>query len=78
MPSFSWHDLAGTESESPLYELMANTELFESKGAVRRLIQQGAVKINQEKQADPTLMLSRPDEDLVIQAGKRIFFKVCV
>lgn len=77
MPTFTWDDLTGDDAESPLYEIMAKTELFESKGAIRRLIQQGAVKINQEKQSDANLALTRPNEDLIIQAGKRIFFKVC-
>jgi len=77
MPAFPWNDLSNNADETLLYELMANTGLFESKGAIRRLVQQGAVKINQAKESDPNLLLKRPKHEQVIQAGKRIFFKVC-
>lgn len=76
MPTFPWSDLTGDSDECLLYELMAQTELFESKGAIRRLVKQGAVKINQAKVTDPNLLLGRPKHEQVIQAGKRIFFKV--
>ncbi len=76
MPSFTWSDLVGGVSESPLFEVMAQSDLFESKGAIRRLIQQGAVKINGEKQSDANILLPRPETDQIFQAGKRIFFKI--
>jgi tyrosyl-tRNA synthetase len=55
---------------------MHQTKLFESKGAIRRLIGQGGVKINGEKLTDPQKTISHSEEALVIQAGKRIFFKL--
>ena len=61
---------------APLFEVMAQTELFESKGAIRRLVQQGGVKIDGEKQTDPNRELSPPNGGQVFQAGKRIFFKI--
>ena len=76
MPTFSWSDLSGGASEVALVDLMAASDLFESKGAIRRLIQQGAVKQDQEKRADPAEMIGRPEGALVFQAGKRVFFKV--
>jgi tyrosyl-tRNA synthetase len=76
MPSFTWSDLAGDASSAPLFELMAQSELFESKGAVRRLVQQGGVKIDGEKQSDPNRELTQPTGEQIFQAGKRIFFKV--
>lgn len=76
MPIFTWNDLSQAD-ETPLYELMASTELFESKGAIRRLVQQGAVKIDGERQDDPNQIITRPDGEQIIQAGKRVFFKVC-
>lgn len=76
MPAFSWSDLVGEATTAPLFELMAQSELFESKGAVRRLVEQGGVKIDGEKQTDPNRELSPPQGEQIFQAGKRIFFKV--
>lgn len=76
MPTFTWSDLLGDAEAAPLFDVMAQSELFESKGAVRRLVQQGGVKINGEKQSDPTREITRPDSDMIFQAGKRIFFKL--
>ena len=55
---------------------MHETKLFESKGAIRRLIAQGGVKINGEKMTDPQKVIKDSEDALVIQAGKRIFFKL--
>lgn len=77
MPVFSWDALSGdTGDHAKHVDLMAATNLFESKGAIRRLIQQGAVKIDGEKQGDPNLSLQRPENEQIHQAGKRIFFKI--
>jgi tyrosyl-tRNA synthetase len=76
MPTFTWSDLLGDADAAPLFDVMAQSELFESKGAVRRLVQQGGVKINGEKQSDPTREITRPDSEMIFQAGKRIFFKL--
>ncbi|MDA9260526.1 tyrosine--tRNA ligase [Puniceicoccaceae bacterium] len=76
MPTFTWSDLLGTADSAPLLEVMAQSELFESKGAIRRLVQQGAVKIDSVKQDDPNQEISRPTSELIFQAGKRVFFKL--
>lgn len=76
MPTFVWSDLLGAEDEAPLFEVMSQSDLFESKGAIRRLVQQGGVKINGDKQSDPNTVITRPTEDQIFQAGKRIFFKI--
>lgn len=76
MPIFTWSDLLGDASSAPLCEVMAQSELFESKGAIRRLVQQGGVKIDGEKQADPNLEISSTEGERIFQAGKRIFFKL--
>ena len=76
MPTFTWNDLVGDASSAPLFEVMAQSELFESKGAIRRLVQQGGVKIDGEKQTDPNRELSPPNGEQIFQAGKRIFFKI--
>ena len=76
MPTFTWSDLLGTADSAPLFEVMAQSELFESKGAIRRLVQQGAVKIDSVKQDDPNQEISRPTSELIFQVGKRVFFKL--
>lgn len=76
MPVFTWYDLVGDAASAPLFEIMAQSELFESKGAIRRLVQQGGVKIDGEKQSDPNRELTPPEDDQIFQAGKRIFFKI--
>jgi tyrosyl-tRNA synthetase len=76
MPTFTWSDLLDKADSAPLFEVMAQSELFESKGAIRRLIQQGGVKLDGEKQDDPNKVITRPDRDRIFQAGKRIFFKI--
>ncbi len=76
MPTFAWSDLISDADSAPLFEVMAQSDLFESKGAIRRLVQQGAVKIDGEKQSDPNKEITPPKGESIFQAGKRIFFKV--
>lgn len=76
MPTFTWTDLLGDADSSTLVETMAQSELFESKGAIRRLIQQGGVKIDGEKQSDPNQLVARKEGERIFQAGKRVFFKL--
>ncbi|MGJ8640793.1 MAG: tyrosine--tRNA ligase [Opitutaceae bacterium] len=76
MPVFTWSDLLDDAASAPLFEVMAQSDLFESKGAIRRLVQQGAVKIDGEKQTDPNAQITPQVGDRVFQAGKRIFFKI--
>jgi len=61
---------------APIVEVMARSGLFESKGAIRRLVQQGGVKINSAKQENPNKVIERPTEATIFQAGKRTFFKL--
>ncbi|NDV61506.1 tyrosine--tRNA ligase [Puniceicoccales bacterium CK1056] len=75
MPAFNWDELADEESQS-LLNLLGNSKLIQSKKEARRLIQQGSVKVNDVKETDPFSMLSRPDDPMVIQAGKRIFLEI--
>jgi len=76
LPTFSWSDLSPEASEAPLFELLSRTQLFESKGAIRRLVKQGAVKVNDAKIADPNHCLTDASPNYTIQAGKRTFVKI--
>ena len=76
MPTFTWSDLLGDAESAPLFEVMAQSDLFESKGAIRRLVQQGGVKIDGEKQSDPNLLITPTNGESIFQAGKRVFFKL--
>ena len=76
MPAYSWGQLAGDDLEATLLDLLAATGSFGSKGEARRLVTQGAVKINDEKRTDPFLSIPLPEEDLIVRAGKRVFFKI--
>lgn len=75
MPEFAWSSLSN-ENESTLIDLINFTQLFPSKKEIRRLIQQGAAKVDDQKIEDPTQIISRPAESITIQLGKRKFFKV--
>ena len=75
IPEFSWTKVLPEENDASLADLLAATGLFESKKEIRRLFEQGAVKVNEEKVADPALRLIRPIAPTVVQAGKRTFVK---
>ena len=50
---------------------------FASKGEARRMVQNGGVKIAGEKLADPQAQIEiKGGDQLVVQVGKRKFFKV--
>lgn len=75
MPRFAWADLAQEETQT-LLNLLAGSGLIASKKEARRLVEQGSVKVNDAKLGDPFTPLSVAGAPYVIQAGKRIFFKV--
>ncbi|MFA5258125.1 MAG: tyrosine--tRNA ligase [Opitutales bacterium] len=78
MPEFAWTDLAADAAEAKLYDLMAATKLpaFASKKECRRMIEQGSVKIDGEKVTGVNAVLPKPEKPVVIQAGKRNFFRI--
>ncbi len=59
----------------PLVDLLIQAGLTQSKGEGRRLIEQGGVRINQQKVADTTLTLAQEGE-YILQVGKRKFKRV--
>ena len=74
MPIFRWTDLA--QDNTKLIDLLTATKLFSSKKEIRRLIAQGGVKIGGKRCTDPHHMLSSPESEIILQGGKRIFFKI--
>jgi tyrosyl-tRNA synthetase len=76
MPEFDWAKLGGELDSARLSDVMGNTGLFPSKKECRRLIEQKAVKIDGQVVADPNHTMPRPASPAVVQAGKRIFFRV--
>lgn len=78
IPEFAWDALvpAGT-ADAAVIDLLAATKLFPSKKEIRRLVEQGAVKLNEQKLSDVKARLARDAAArTVIQVGKRIFVKI--
>lgn len=75
MPEIS---IASIKTESPtLLNVLACSKRFESKGQIRRLISQGAIKIDGEKVEDADLDVSKiSKEKPIIKAGKKVFLRV--
>ncbi len=58
-----------------LVDLLVETKMASSKSEARRLVEQGGVKINEEKQADPNRMVDLKKE-VLLQVGKRKYLRV--
>lgn len=58
--------------------LLSGSNFVESKREARRLIEQGGIRINQERCTQPDLIvdLSGPDKKIQLQMGKRLFLEV--
>ncbi len=75
MPEISLKEI-NSESSSIL-NVLSQAQLFESKGQIRRLITQGAVKLDGEKVNDADTDISEIiKESAIIKAGKKIFLRV--
>ncbi|MDR2806865.1 MAG: tyrosine--tRNA ligase [Puniceicoccales bacterium] len=74
MPEFSMEGMGVTSLT--LGEALDRTQLFESKNEIRRLIEQGAIKVNGQCETNPKLILQKNQCPYMIQSGKRIFFKL--
>lgn len=70
-------DLVVPSDGVPLMKLLTSLGLVESGGEARRLLQQGGIKIDQEKVSDGQQMFL-PGKQILVQAGKRKFKKVCL
>lgn len=63
-----------SHSKKPIIDLLVENKLVKSKSDVRRLINGGGIKVDQNKVTDYNLILDLEKEKL-IQIGKRIFIK---
>lgn len=70
-------DLAVPVEGIPLMKLLTAIGLVESGGEARRLLQQGGIKVDQKKVSDGQYILL-PGIEIIVQAGKRKFKKVCL
>ena len=59
-----------------LSQLLADVGLAASKGEARRLIEQGGVKVNNEKATSANAEISVGSGGVVLQVGKRKFLKL--
>ncbi|MGN1208593.1 MAG: tyrosine--tRNA ligase [Christensenellales bacterium] len=71
MPSVN----AKIDDEISVLDLLMATKLFSSKGEARRMIEQGAITIDDEKITDCFKKLAKKDE-FVVKKGKKTFVKV--
>jgi tyrosyl-tRNA synthetase len=76
MTEIIWSEQPGEADGKSLVDLLGGTDQFGSKGEVRRLIKQGAVKIDGERFDDPNGKMAKPEGEAVVQCGKRKFFRV--
>ncbi len=77
MESFSIKEIISDGESSNILNILNNTKKFDSKGQIRRLIQQGAIKLNGQKveKAEELITLNQKGDN-VIKAGKKIFFNL--
>ena len=78
MNSYSISELLINGDQPTVLNILSNSNIFESKGKIRRLIQQGAIKIDGQKVLKPeeVITLGNAESEVVVKAGKKIFFRV--
>ena len=64
------------EGDTALLDLLVAEGVIKSKGEGRRLIQQGGVKLDDEKVGDPMLTLHPAERERVLKIGKRRYLKL--
>jgi len=72
IPEASWP----AEGSLPLANLLRELGLASSGGEARRLVQQGGVRLDGEVAREPMELVSPPEEELLVQVGKRRFARV--
>lgn len=78
MPAFKLGELFPDSKAPTLLSILSQTGLFDSKGQIRRLFQQGAIKVNGERQDNPDQPVTEPDDSdgIIVKAGKKIFLRI--
>ena len=78
MNSYSISELLRSDESPSVLNILSNSNIFESKGQIRRLIQQGAIKIDGQKviNSEDIITLEKADSAVVVKAGKKSFFRV--
>lgn len=71
-------EMVGGDSGVWIVEALSGTGLVKSNSDARRMIKQGAVRVDGEKLDDPEAQLSRRDEPYTIRVGKRRFVELVV
>lgn len=64
------------EKNTDLVSLMTRFEIVPSKSEARRLLEQGAVRVDGVKITDPAQVIGIPEEGVVLEVGKRSVYKV--
>ena len=62
-------------ADTNLIDFLVDNKLSPSRSEAKRLIGQGAVKVNEEKISDLSFVI-KIGEEYIIQAGKRKFIKI--
>ena len=68
-------EITFTDGTIPIIDLLVASGSVSSKGEGRRLIQGGAVKMNQEKIINYKTLI-KPADDIILQVGKRKIYRV--
>lgn len=73
-------EVLSLDKDTPILDVMVLSKLVTSKGEGRRLIEQGGLKLNDEKVSDPNLVLSLDElkKGIILRKGKKVFLKVSV
>ncbi len=75
MEEIFWAEVAEGAASLGIIYLLGNSGKFPSRKEAKRLLQQGAVKIDGEK-ANIGQLIEKPEGEMIVQAGKRLFFKL--
>ena len=76
IPEYSFAELSAKCEEPKLIDLLAATGKFPSKKEIKRLAQQGGIKMNDTRVENIAEPLSETQLPATLQAGKRLFIKI--
>ncbi|MDR0715523.1 MAG: tyrosine--tRNA ligase [Puniceicoccales bacterium] len=65
-----------SDSCQTIFDALFSSGKFTSKKELHRLINQGGIKVDGIKLVDPQEKFARKDGSIVVQAGKRLFFRI--